>query len=206
MMDSKIFSTPSDPELLKWVTRGERLEMHTPIFDLMKVERRNKSGDKGGSFVKLHTTDWIVVIPWFRDDEGIPRFIMEQQYRHGNDRVTREFPGGLVDEGEDSLHAAKRELLEETGLKGKITFLGDVCPNAAFMDNRQNFYLAEELELVSGQDLDENEEIDVFTIPVEEAIENMGRGVYDNGTMMMALGYFLRYAEKHPYLRTPGTT
>ena len=88
----------------------------------------------------------------------------------------------------------------------KISFLGDVCPNAAFMDNRQNFYLAEELELVSGQDLDENEEIDVFTIPVEEAIENMGRGVYDNGAMMMALGYFLRYAEKHPYLRTPGTT
>ena len=111
-----------------------------------------------------------------------------------------------MDEGEESLEAAERELLEETGLKGRITFLGNVCPNAAFMDNRQNFYLAEDLELVSSQDLDENEEIDVFSIPVEDAIENMGRGVYDNGTMMMALGYFLRYAEKHPELRERITT
>ena len=206
MMEKKLFSAPGAPESLKWVTRDEKLEMHTPIFDVMKVERESQSGEKKGSFVKLHTTDWIVVIPWFRDEEGVPRFIMEQQYRHGNDMVTREFPGGLVDEGEESLEAAKRELLEETGLKGRITFLGNICPNAAFMDNRQNFYLAEDLELVSSQDLDENEEIDVFSIPVEDAIENMGRGVYDNGTMMMALGYFLRYAEKHPELRERITT
>ena len=106
-----------------------------------------------------------------------------------------------MDEGEDSLHAAQRELLEETGLRGRITKLGDVCPNAAFMDNRQNFYLAEDLELIAGQDLDENEEIDVFSLPVSEAVEKMGTGIFDNGTMMMALGYFLRYAEKHPYLR-----
>ncbi len=201
MMDKNLFKEPRSSEELRWISGEERKELHTPIFDVMRVERKSRDGSKRGAFVKLHTTDWIVVIPWFRDGEGVPRFIMEQQYRHGNDRVTWEFPGGLVDEGEESLHAAKRELLEETGLKGDITFLGEVCPNAAFMDNRQNFYLAENLTLVSAQDLDENEEIDVFTIPVEEAVEKMGTGIFDNGTMMMALGYFLRYAESHPYLR-----
>ena len=200
-MDKNLFKAPRQSEELIWKTGEKSLERHTPIFDVMKVERESRDGSKKASFIQLHTTDWIVVIPWFRDEEGVPRFIMEQQYRHGNSSVTWEFPGGLVDEGEDSLHAAQRELLEETGLRGRITKLGDVCPNAAFMDNRQNFYLAEDLELIAGQDLDENEEIDVFSLPVSEAVEKMGTGIFDNGTMMMALGYFLRYAEKHPYLR-----
>ena len=37
MMEKKLFSAPGAPESLKWVTRDEKLEMHTPIFDVMKV-------------------------------------------------------------------------------------------------------------------------------------------------------------------------
>ncbi len=200
-MDKGIFKSPRDPKELLWVSGEKKKEFHTPIFDVVSVPRHSQDGRKKGNFVQLDTTDWIVVIPWFVDEDGVPRFIMEQQYRHGTDSVTWEFPGGLVDEGEESMHAAERELLEETGLKGKLTLLGNVSPNAAFMSNRQNFYLAEDLVKVSGQDLDENEEIDVFTVPVEEALADMGTGIYDNGTMMMAIAYFMRYAESHPYLR-----
>lgn len=200
-MDKSEFKKPREAEDLLWTEKSRSIELHTPIFDVIKIDRENKDKNKKGSFVSLDTTDWIVVIPWFKGEDGEPRFIMEQQYRHGNSSVTWEFPGGLVDEGENSLHAAERELLEETGCKGKLTLLGNVCPNAAFMSNRQNFYLAEDLEKVAGQSLDENEEIDVFSLPVEEVLEKMGTGIYDNGTMMMAIGYFMRYAEKHPYLR-----
>ena len=100
-----------------------------------------------------------------------------------------------------------RELMEETGMKGSFTELGNVCPNSAFMSNRQSFFLVTDIEKVGGQSLDANEEIDVVTVPVEDAIRDMGKGAYDNGIMMMAIGFFLRYAEEHPELglRQPST-
>ena len=200
-MDKSLFKEPRDPNELMWVSDEPKKEHHTRIFDVESVHRQSKDGSKKGDFVRLNSPDWVLMIPWFRDEEGVPRFIMEQQFRHGTESICWEFPGGLVDKGEDPDAAAERELLEETGMKADITLLGDVCPNAAFMSNRQRIYLCENMELVSGQSLDADEEIDVFSIPVEEAVEGLGTGLYDNGIMMLALGYFLRYAEKHPYLR-----
>ena len=134
-------------------------------------------------------------------DDGVSCFVMEEQYRHGSETITREFPAGLVEKGELSLVAAQRELLEETGIEGKFTLLGEVNPNSAFMCNRQSFYLVEDIKKVSGQSLDLNEEIDIIEVPVEEVIRDMGTGLYDNGIMMMALGFFMRLAEKRPELR-----
>ena len=39
-----------------------------------------------------------------------------RQYKHGPRKVGLTLPGGLIDPGEDPLDAARRELLEETGL------------------------------------------------------------------------------------------
>ncbi len=41
--------------------------------------------------------------------------IIQKSYRHGVRRVSLGLPGGYLEVGEDSLTAAKRELLEETG-------------------------------------------------------------------------------------------
>lgn len=60
------------------------------------------------------------------------------------------------------------------------------------MDNRQYFYFAEDLSIKGEQHLDLNEQIDVLSIPVDEVISEMGTGLWDNGIMMMALGFFLR--------------
>lgn len=183
---------PKETKHLVWKTVSREPSFTCPIFSLENVVRESSDGRKG-TFVSVHSPEWVVVLPWFRDEEGVARFIIEQQYRHGSDSVTREFPAGLVEEGEKAELAASRELKEETGaVAKKLTLLGNVSPNSAFMDNRQNFYLAEGLELVSGQSLDPNEQIDVLSVPVQEVIENMGYGLYDNGIMMMALGFFLR--------------
>ena len=42
--------------------------------------------------------------------------LLVRQYKHGVGDVIIELPAGVIDEGEDPLDAAKRELREETGL------------------------------------------------------------------------------------------
>lgn len=182
---------------LDWTKTGEEALLHTRIFDVTNVSKTCHDGRKG-KFVRVDAPDWVVAIPWFVDDTGVPCFYMEDQWRHGRDSVVREFPAGQVEPGEAALAAAKRELLEETGMTGDFIELGSVCPNNAFMSNTQTFFLVRNLKTVSGQDLDENEEINVIKVPVAVAVNKMGSGIYCNGIMMGALGFFLRYSEQHP--------
>ena len=50
------------------------------------------------------------------DESGSePRILLERQYRHAARQLLWELPAGRIDEGENDLVAAKRELLEETG-------------------------------------------------------------------------------------------
>ena len=85
-------------EDLMWKTLSEKKVMNCRIFSVIMAEREAGDGRKG-TFVKIDSPDWVVAIPWFLKD-GVPHFIMEEQFRHGTATVTREFPAGLVEKGE----------------------------------------------------------------------------------------------------------
>src|SRR5574339_440912 len=56
--------------------------------------------------------------------------VLIQQYRHGVQEVLWEIPGGVVDDGEDPLEGAQRELLEETGYTAaQFIQVGTMYPN-----------------------------------------------------------------------------
>jgi len=186
---------------LRWTDiEDPRIVYRGPIFDVCTIKRISSDG-RIGDFVKVLSPEWVTAIPWYRNEEGRAMFVMEQQFRHGSSTVTREFPSGLVEKGEDPKDAVLRELLEETGNRAKkVTLLGNVNPNSAFMSNRTSFFLIEGLDMVAGQHLDMNEQLDVLSLPVTEVIGQMGSGMYDNGIMMIALGFFMKEASKHPQL------
>lgn len=185
---------------LIWKSGKRELLYKGPIFDVAKVERTSTDG-RVAPFVEVAAPLWVTTIPIYRDKDGVPMFVMVDQFRHGSATVTREFPAGVVDEGEEPQEAGIRELLEETGLVGsKVTLLGDINPNPAFMNNRAYFYLIEDVTSKTQQSLDENEQMDVLAVPVKDVIEQMGTGIYDNGIMMIALGFFMREAKKRPSL------
>jgi ADP-ribose pyrophosphatase len=62
----------------------------------------------------IHHSGSVVVLA-VDESRSIPRVLLERQYRHAAQDYLWELPAGRIDPGENELHAAQRELLEETG-------------------------------------------------------------------------------------------
>jgi len=180
-------------EKLLWTENQRKILTKCRIFDLYEVEKISPDGDYG-AFYLLDAPDWITVIPLITDKKGIECFLMVEQFRHGSNEITFEFPAGMIDAGELPLTAARRELLEETGyMAGEVIEIGAVSPNPAFMNNISYTFIARDLDFAGEQNLDKDEFIHFHLVPCNEVIEKMGTGKYSNGVMMMALAYYQRY-------------
>ena len=120
-------------------------------------------------------------------DEG--EVILVRQYRYAHKEVTLEIPAGKLEgKGEDHTSAALRELKEETGaVCKKLTYLGEMYPSPALLDEVIYMYMAEELEF-GEQALDEDEFLTCERIPLNILVEMVCEGkVPDAKTQVAAL-------------------
>ncbi len=118
---------------------------------------------------------WANVVALTKNNE----VVLVKQYRHGVQKVLLELPGGVVDNGENPLEGAKRELMEETGYSaGNMIEVGRLYPNPAIQQNTLYCYLATDVELTGVQHLDEAEEIEVHLVPLDELVEMVRQGKF----------------------------
>lgn len=83
------------------------------------------------------------------DAEGL--IYLTKQYRYPVSEETWELPAGQTD-GERPEAAAKRELMEETGLlSSRLTLLGRIYGDSGVMKNSGNVYLAENSKKTATQ-------------------------------------------------------
>lgn len=123
-----------------------------------------------------------------RGVKGEPRVLLVRQYRYTVNDYIWELPAGRIDEGEDELPAAKRELLEETGFtaeKWKRVLFFYVSPG--FLDETMAVYLAEGLKPGKAQP-EEDEFIVKRFFTLSQALRLVMRGqVRDAKTMASVL-------------------
>lgn len=176
----------------KWITRSVEVLSDYRIFKTSRVHRESQISGNGSDFYIVEAPNWITVVPEIMVDNE-KHFILVKQYRHGSDSLTLEFPAGMVDDGEDLLDTAKRELLEETGFEARdIKQVSTVNPNPAFMTNSTSTFVAKNLKRVSDQSLDEHEEIEIVTMPVSEFDKLVGGNLINSAITIQAYYFYLK--------------
>ena len=98
-----------------------------------------------------------------------------------------EIPAGKRDGDEQPLEGGKRELKEETGATAEsYTFLGELYPTPGYCGEIIYMYAAKGLTF-GNQRTDEDEFLEVFTMPLEDAVEKVLSGEITDGKTQAAV-------------------
>ena len=117
------------------------------------------------------------------------KLLMVRQWRNALERDTLEIPaGGLNSVDEPTETAAVRELREETGyIAENVQLLLRIRTTVAFCNEKIDIYLATGLRRREGQDLDEDEFVDVGAYELDELVQMIYDGKIEDSKTVSAI-------------------
>ena len=146
---------------MNWIKLGERIaydgfrKVIQKTFQLPNGKKATFDTIRGGSFV--------TIAAFTKEKEAI----LVKQYRPGAEQSLVSFPEGGIENNENPLTTAVRELEEETGYRAKkIIHLRTF--QWSYRVDKRICMLALDCELVGAQQLDDTEFIDIITLPLEK--------------------------------------
>ena len=125
-----------------------------------------------------------------------PRVLLIRQYRYAPDETMWEIPAGRIDDGEQPLEGAKRELTEETGFtarkwKRALSFY----PSPGFMSEIMHIYLAQDLTRGKATP-EEDERISKRFFPLSAVLRMINAGKIRDGKTIAGVLWYARYAQR----------
>jgi 8-oxo-dGTP pyrophosphatase MutT (NUDIX family) len=168
-----------------WKTISEETAYENAWIRVEHHEVLNPAGNPG-IYGKVHFKNTAIAIIAV-DSEGFTYLV--GQFRYTLNTYSWEVPEGgcSIESGESILEAAKRELLEETGLVAlKWTELGEVYLSNSVSDEKAVMYLAQNLSQHQACP-EETEQLKIRKLPLKEAIEMAQNGGITDALSVLSL-------------------
>lgn len=167
--------------------RTEKIISAEPLFDggFLHAQRLTVQLPDGRTAIRevSRHRGAVAIVPIWQDGS----VTVVKQFRPAIDAESVEVPAGLLDKGEDTLEAAKRELCEETGISAqRWYYLAKVASSPGFCDETVTLYAAAGLS--SGEThFDDDEFLVSERVPLEKLYEMILRGEVVNSSTVSAV-------------------
>jgi ADP-ribose diphosphatase len=138
------------------------------------------------------------VVPFASDPHGAdPTILLIEQFRHAADGPLIEIPAGRLNPGEDPGVCARRELLEEVGVKaGRLERLTTIWTTPGFTDERIHLFWAADLT-ADKHAREPDEFIEVTPKPLSEVLTLIRSGVISDAKTVLALLFVAGFILEH---------
>jgi ADP-ribose pyrophosphatase len=176
---------------MSWKTLKSKTIIKNRFFNLLEESYKKTDGKIINKFYTVKRKDATVIAAFTKDK----KIVLISQYRPSIKILDIELPAGYMEKWDKNIkQTAERELLEETGYKSKkLVKMGEAFASTGFMSNKVHFFIGFDAEKISGQKLDNNEEIEVKVTSWKNALGLIKKGkIKDLGSvagMMLAEKY-----------------
>jgi ADP-ribose pyrophosphatase len=164
-------------------------------YDVFSVLRHTMRSPRTGGLHEFHVVDvplCVHVIPFTGDD----RVILVEQFRPGVQRMSLEFPAGVVEDCEEPVKAALRELEEETGYRAdSAELIGDFDPDPAIQSNAIKVIVARGCAPDGSTQQDDGEDVEVRLVARAEIGELIRSGRIRHAASISAWALYERGAQ-----------
>jgi 8-oxo-dGTP pyrophosphatase MutT (NUDIX family) len=173
-----------------WDVLGSRYLIEDRWITVRADDCRTPSGHSVSPYYVLEYPPWVNVLALTESREAV----LIRQYRHGVKRTILEFPGGGVDDADDSaLECARRELVEETGYVVSELVQSACIPAAPDNhDNEVHFFVGTDARYSREPRLEQSEQIEVVLMPLDELVQRAYAGELEHPHHVAGLFFALR--------------
>lgn len=173
-------------EKLEKEARSDRIDVHEAGFFKVVQDKIHYDNRKSKTFDLILHPGGVAIIAIDENNQ----VLLVRQWRRAAGQIMIELPAGTLENGEDPLDCAGRELREETGFRAtKISPIGGFYSLPGICNEYLHLFYAHGLtpSPLVGDDTDE---IDLLKLPIETALEMVRSGeIIDAKTVAGLLWY-----------------